>query len=227
MKEITQILEDHKKWLKESGGSRANLREANLWGANLWGANLREADLWRANLRGANLGRANLREADLWGANLRGANLREADLWGANLRGANLRGANLREADLWGANLRGANLTNIKIDYLTIGIHPAPEGELIGWGKKFDKNTNRSYIVKLLIPKEACRSCATTRKFRAEYAICLEIEGTNEVIVKNKWGETIYKPGERVFPHEWCEDRWQECAGGIHFFLTREEAEQW
>lgn len=47
----------------------------------------------------------------------------------ANLRGANLSGANLRGADLCWADLRGANLRDTKTNYLTIGIHAAPEGE--------------------------------------------------------------------------------------------------
>ncbi|QCQ62855.1 pentapeptide [Rheinheimera phage vB_RspM_Barba23A] len=88
--ELNLILENHKKWLNDDGGIRADLRGANLSGANLKGADLRGA---------------NLRGADLWTAYLRGANLR-----GANLRGANLSGANLRGADLSGADLSGANL---------------------------------------------------------------------------------------------------------------------
>ena len=35
----------------------------------------------------------------------------------------------------------------------------------------------------------------------------------------------IYKEGETVKPTEaFCEDVTQECASGIHFFITREEA---
>ncbi|QCQ58985.1 pentapeptide [Rheinheimera phage vB_RspM_Barba8A] len=93
--ELNLILENHKKWLNDDGGIRADLRGANLSGANLKGADLRGA---------------NLRGADLWTAYLRGANLRGANLRGANLSGANLRGADLSGADLSGADLSGANL---------------------------------------------------------------------------------------------------------------------
>jgi hypothetical protein len=35
-----------------------------------------------------------------------------------------------------------------------------------------------------------------------------------------------YKIGETVRPTEpFCEDRWNECTSGIHFFLTQAEAE--
>jgi len=57
-RELEIILENHKKWLTNEGGKRANLSYAelsyaNLSGANLSGANLRGANLSGANLRGA------------------------------------------------------------------------------------------------------------------------------------------------------------------------------
>jgi hypothetical protein len=52
---LQEILDNHKKWLKGEGGTRANLREANLTRANLTGANLTGANLTEAVLTGANL----------------------------------------------------------------------------------------------------------------------------------------------------------------------------
>lgn len=88
-KELDEILESHKRWLRSEGGECANLhgadlRSARLLWADLTGANLTEADLRQADLRRANLCRADLIGADLIGANLIGANLREADLRYAN-----------------------------------------------------------------------------------------------------------------------------------------------
>ena len=37
-------------------------------------------------------------------------------------------------------------------------------------------------------------------------------------------GEASYRVGETVTPDSWDEDRWEECASGIHFFITPEEA---
>ena len=95
---LAEILENHKKWLADDGGCRANLSWANLSGANLSGANLSRADLSGANLSRADLSGANLSRADLSGADLSGANLSRADLSGANLSWANLSGANLSGA---------------------------------------------------------------------------------------------------------------------------------
>ena len=72
---LRTILENHKKWLFNNSGKRANLRGADLRGANLCGASLRGADLRGADLRGADLRGADLCGADLCGADLRGANL--------------------------------------------------------------------------------------------------------------------------------------------------------
>ena len=176
-------------------------------------ADLREANLRGANLRGANLCDANLYGADLYGANLRGANLRGADLYGANLYGADLREANLREA-----NLRGAK--NIPFIPLV-----CPERGSFTAFKKCG-----SYIIELLIPQDAKRCSATTRKCRASYAKVVAItnmDGSQAEVdhVTNHAYEPIeYKIGEYVHPDSFDDDRWNECSHGIHFFINRQEA---
>lgn len=160
----------------------------------------------------------------LAGANLSGADLVGADLVGADLRGAYLRGANLYEADLRGASLDGANLSGANLEGAK-GLAAtiiAPQGELIVY-----KKCRGGVIVTLKIPAEARRSNATGRKCRAEFADVLAVDGADEGKSLHDDGRTVYRVGERVHCHEWCEDRWRECAGGIHFFLTREEAEDY
>ncbi|KRA58217.1 pentapeptide repeat-containing protein [Rhizobium sp. Root651] len=219
--------------LKES----ANLYGANLRSANLRSADLRSADLYGANLRSANLYGADLRSADLYGANLRSANLYGADLYGANLRsanlyGADLRSADLRSADLYGANLRSANLYGADLygadlkdaknaDLVIAQTRILPAGSLIVWKKCRD-----DVIVKLRIPEEARRSHAFGRKCRAEFADVIEIIGAEQAISSHD-GVTVYRAGERVTPDRFDEDWQEECAAGIHFFITKEEAENY
>ena len=197
---------------------RAGLSWANLRGANLSWANLRGANLRGADLRGADLSRADLSGADLSWANLSGANLSGANLRWANLSVANLRGADLSRADLSWANLRGANLSGSKnIDPVIAAriMRCPPEGEFIAY-KKLKGGT----ICKLAIPADARRSSATGYKCRAEFADVIEGNG-----VSVHDGTTAYAPGQRVTCHEWDADRWNECGGGIHFYMSREEAE--
>ena len=185
-----------------------------LRGAYLRGANLRGADLRGANLRGADLRGADLYGADLYGADLYGANLR-----GADLRGADLYGADLYDADLYGANLRGAK--NIP-DQVRAATQVLPdEGDVIGW-----KKCCNNVVVKLLIKSKTPRSSATTRKCRAKEAEVLSVFGGDFGVSKHD-GKTLYKAGDTVVCDTWCEDRWDECAGGIHFFITRQEAEDY
>ncbi len=138
---------------------------------------------------------------------------------GAYLEGANLEGANLEGANLYGANLEGAkNVPAITQAQTRI----TPEGTLIGW-----KKCHGGVIVKLRIPEDARRSNATGRKCRAEWVEVVEVYGAEVGLSLHDGGATVYRPGETVKPDRWEEDRWQECAPGVHFFLTREEAEKY
>ena len=211
-----------------AGLSGADLRNANLRYANLSNADLRDAYLSGAYLYGANLSGANLRGADLRYANLSGADLRGADLRGADLSGADLSDANLIGADLIGADLRGANLSGA---YL-LGTKNIPfipmacpdTGAFIGYKKA------SGYILKLEILQDARRSSSTSRKCRCDKAKVLEIQNlygdiANVKEVKSNYNKNfIYRLGEIVEEPNFCEDRWNECAEGIHFFINRQEA---
>ena len=220
--QLNKILENHKHWILRDcegwGGMRADLCGANLYRANLCGANLCKANLCGANLWGADLYRADLRGADLCGANLCKANLCGANLWGANLRDADLRGADLYRADLRGADLCGAK----NIPFIPIAC--PEEGVFIGYKKAKNK------IIKLEICKDARRSSATGRKCRCDKAKVLSItkldgSPTTETEVSSNYDETfIYKIGEIVEEPNFCEDRFDECAEGVHFFINRQEA---
>ena len=151
-------------------------------------------------------------------ANLRGADLRGADLREANLRGADLRGADLYGADLYGANLRGAKNLSPLVAAQTSVV--PEEGELTGW-----KKCRSDVLVKLRIPADAKRSNATGRKCRASKAEVLEVIGAEEGISQYDTA-FVYRVGETVTPVEpFGEDRFNECASGIHFFITKIEAE--
>ena len=200
---LQEILEEHKLWLcGAKGGERANLSGASLSGANLSRASLSGADLSRANLSGANLSRANLSVANLYGADLSGANLSRASLSGANLSGANLSGA----------DLSGANLPHFQIC--------PEEGSFVGW-----KKLQGGLLAKLRIPEGAKRtSTLVGRKCRAEYVEVLEL---SEPSYDMHSGSTLYKKGETVRPDKYDGDIRVECTHGIHFFMTRKEAEEY
>ena len=125
--------------------------------------------------------------------------------------------ADLSRANLSGADLSGA--TGLELA-LAMASH-LPEGQFIGW-----KKCKGGVIVKLRIPEAAKRSHGASRKCRAEYADVLEVFGA-EVGISEHDGKTEYRAGKRVYCHQWDDDRWYECSGGIHFFITRVEAENY
>ena len=229
--DIKKILSEHLKWIEGDGGERADLSEADLSEANLSGASLSGA-----NLRGADLSEADLSEANLSGANLRGADLSEADLSEANLRWADLRGADLSEADLRGADLRGADLRGANLSgaknidqafwniYTTFYPLQCPEeGAYIAYKKA------GGLIVKLEITEDALRSSATSRKCRASKAKVLSITDADgnpagDQVCSDHDKNFVYKVGETVEVLDFDTNRWEECAAGIHHFITRAEA---
>ena len=170
--------------------------------------------------------RADLRCANLCDANLCGANLRGADLRGADLCGANLCDANLCDANLYGADLRGAKNVDKVLWNIHTGFYPLQcpeEGTFIGWKKA------HGHIVKLEICADALRSSATSRKCRCSFAKVLAIENVDgskygDVIKSDYDPHFLYKVGEIVKVENFDTNRWNECAPGIHFFITREEA---
>ena len=204
---LKEILENHKHWLNE------------------------DCDGWQDMM--ADLSGAYLRGADLRGAYLSEADLRKADLRGAYLSEADLRGAYLSEADLRGAYLSGAK----NVPFIP---YACPDtGAFFGFKKAKlyspDESAQQDVIVKLEILADARRSSATGRKCRCDKAKVLSITTLDGVAVGADAGtvrsnydpDFVYNVGEIVTEPNFCEDRWEECAPGIHFFINRQEAVQY
>lgn len=159
----------------------------------------------------------------------------DADLRCANLCDADLSGADLSAADLRCANLSGANLSGADLSELTIAqtsILP-DEGDIIGWKKAYVDDTMppKPVIVKLLIPSDAQRSNATGRKCRASTARVLDLQDKqgnslppDTTAYSSYDSDFTYQKGETVHVEDFDTNRWNECAPGIHFFITRVEA---
>lgn len=181
------------------------------------------------DFHGRDFSLADLRQGIFTHANLHGADFRKCDLRYAYFRGADLRGV-----DFTDARLDNATLTDAIIDETTKGLPKleCPEtGAFIAYKKVFEIGTDRALIAKLLIPKHAKRTSATSRKCRASEAMPIEflfIHGLQSDVAKaHSWYDTdfIYELNKFVTPkEEFNEDRWNDCASGIHFFMTFEDA---
>ena len=93
-------------------------------------------------------------------------------------------------------------------------------------------------LVTLKIPEDARRSSADSNKCRCDKAYVEKIEylienfTTNQISVLGDIEKAcskhdpdfIYSVGEMVKVDNFDTNRWHECAPGIHFFMTKEEA---
>lgn len=140
---------------------------------------------------------------------------------------ADLQDADLRYANLWYANLQDADIDNELLSKW-YPIACPEDGSFIAW-----KACANHAIVKLQILEDAKRSSAFTRKCRCSAAKVLAIENIDGTTFSDDFISSmhdpafIYKIGKIVKVDDFDPDRKNECAPGIHFFLTRQEAVDW
>ena len=217
--------------------TRANLTGVNLYDANLYCADLRFADLRFADLTGANLSSANLSDtdlidADLTCANLSGANLSSADLSYADLSSSDLTGANLIRANLTRANLTGANLTHATLiganltDTILDEKEQYRKGVMLTEPITVYKKSNEGKIITLEIPIGAKVFSINNKKRRTNKAKVIDMQGETE-LSSMRDASFKYHVGDEIEIEDFDERYNVECGAGVHFFLTRKEAEEY
>lgn len=112
------------------------------------------------------------------------------------------------------------------------------KGEFYAYKTCLMISRNENCIVKLRIPDDAKRSSALGNKCRCSKAEVVDIynpytgkhlkKARSEYIHFNGLGAFVYEVGKMVEPiGPFEENRWRECASGIHFFMTEEEAKMY
>ena len=130
---------------------------------------------------------------------------------------ADLSNADLSNADLSCANLRGANLRGAKGALIEFRKGKMLTEDIIGYKKCRD-----DVIIKLLIPRGAIVFSINGNKCRTNKAKVLEIEGADRTISNYKY--MSYYVGDEFTVYDFNCEYNAECASGIHFFMTKEEA---
>jgi len=212
--------------LRNADLREACLTNANLSNADFSGASLFKAILWKSSLIGARFCNVDLRYANVRYAKLKKAVLRNSELICTYFLGSNLARANFRGSNLEGADLQGANLTGTYFD-------PKPmapeEGSFEAWKVVFDKQGNM-VIAKVLILEDAKRTTPLFGRYcRAESVKVLELSHDVSMAKCRFNPERIYAVGETVCTVNYDNDSDVQVGAtqhGLHFYLTREEAEQ-
>ena len=220
--------EQFKNKLKQGEKDFTNLilESMNLENYDLSNMNFSHSNFINVNLSNVNFCSSQLVNVLLDDCDLQNANLKNTNLERASLRRANLTKADISGARLYAAVLENAILDNIIFDDKTenFRIHCPEKGAFIAYKKGLN-----NLIVKLLIPSDARRVSSTMNCCRCDKAKVLEIknfEGTK--FFDEAWSTVAegfcYKLGEWVYAENFNEDRWYDSTGGIHFWMTEEEA---
>lgn len=229
--ELREVLSLHTKWLRgEENGVRADLSWTDLNNRDLTYVNLSYASLDYAILENSDLSGSKLIHTSFYHANLKNANLSYAILNRTNFLDACLACANLEGAYVFYAVFANADINYVKHEEKEkfFPLQCPEKGSFIGY-KSAMTERGRFCVVELLIPEEAKRSSAASRKCRCSKAKVLSITSIDETknysFAHSVFDENfIYRVGEMVSVKNFDENRWNECSTGIHFFITRGEA---
>ena len=129
--------------------------------------------------------------------------------------------------DVHTCNVEGENITTEDCEIVNSGFNlQCPDkGGFTAYKSLYDCK-----IAELYIPDDAVRSSGFTKKCRASKAKVIRIyhkdTGEEFTVGRSRFDpEFEYVVGMTVEPHEPFErNRYAECASGIHFFMTEEEA---
>jgi hypothetical protein len=216
--------------------TRANMTGTNMTRAIMTGAIMARANMAGANMTGAIMVRANMPGAIMSGANMTDVNMTDAIMTRAVMTDANMTRAVMTDAIMVRANMTRAIMTGAIMDranmtdaIMTGAILPhfaivPEEGTFIAFKKVYGA------VLKIEVPATARRTSSLVgRKCRAEFVRVLEaVSGdTNAPYLGLHDDKTQYIPGKITTADSFDGDIRVECTHGIHFFMTRQEAEEY
>lgn len=205
-----------------------------IWDMDLSGADLSNADFTLSSfqntvLDGVDFHNSSVENALFDGCSIQGASFRYATMVTASFRYCDMRKCNIEDANLFGAVLEHAKLDDIIYNEGTkwFRLHCPEEGAFLGYKKCVNDR-----MVQLLIPADAKRTSATLPSCRCNKAKVLTIKSFDyRENYEEAWSlvdeNFVYRKGEWVEVKDFNEDRWMDSTTGIHFWMTRKEAQDY
>lgn len=213
-------------------GEILRFTEYEIWDMDLSGEDLSYMDFTLSSfqntvLNGVNFENSIVENALFDGCPMKGASFKNARMVTASFRYCDMRECNIEGADLFGAVLEFAKLDGIisNDDTKWFRLHCPETGAFLAYKKCVNDR-----MVQLLVPADAKRTSATLRSCRCNKAKVLTIKSFDfKENFDEAWSlvdeDFVYKRGEWVEVKDFNEDRWQDSTTGIHFWMTRAEAE--
>jgi len=237
-------------YMRCSALTGAEISHSLFEGADLNGASLMNVVISHTRMEGAKMVRSVITDASLYvvlmgGADLAGASFEGSKLGNVNMRMANIQSANFTSSCITKsccfehAHLTNAIFTSASIskdtsfDFADLHGCEFDGEERYRFGRILDrpitgyKKSREGDIVTLEIPKGAIVFSINNSKCRANIAKVIDTGGKPE-LTSIFDGEFKYRVGDEITPKNGFDLAYNiECAPGIHFFLTREEAEKY
>ena len=191
-------------------------------------SNLRNSKMFQVYVEHADFSEADLSFVNFYGFSIRRCLFTKSLFYEATFSTIRFIDTNLYDAYFHKATFNKIVVKGTDFNEASMVSHPMAcpsEGEFIGWKKCCGK-----VIVKLKIPADAKRSSAFGMKCRTNKAEVLEIQNLEGETLDISFAISDYDPhftysvGAVVEEPNYCEDRWKECAPGIHFFVDRKAA---
>lgn len=213
-------------------GERLAFIEKEIWDMDLSGTDLSNMDFTLSSFQNTVLNHVDFENSSVEnalfdGCSMKGANFKNAKMVTASFRYCDMRECNIEGADLFGAVLEFADLEGIVSSEETkwFRLRCPEKGAFLGYKKCVNDR-----MVQLLIPADAKRTSATLPSCRCNKAKVLTIKSFDfQENFDEAWSlvdeNFIYKKGEWVEVKNFNENRWQDSTTGIHFWMSRAEAE--
>lgn len=212
--------------------SNANLRRADLSGSILSNACMHGTNLRDAKLAGADLSHADLSNAFLTSTDLSNAELSHANLSNSHMENSTLDFAKMYDTKIDGTNMYGASLISTDLSCSNGNLIEYRKGkilrdDIIGYKKCVDEHNRYAVTVTLKIPRGSIVFSINGHKCRTNRAIVMAISGVPRAYSLLHEHCMSYYVGDEINIYNFDCQYNRECAEGIHFFMTREEAEEY
>lgn len=213
-------------------GERLKFQEVEIWDMDLTGMDLSNIDFTLSSFQNTVLDRVNFENSNVEntlfdGCPMKSAVFKNAWMRTASFRYCDMRSCNIEGANLFGAVLEHANLEGIisNEDTQWFRLHCPEKGAFLAYKKCVNDR-----MVQLLVPADAKRTSATMPSCRCSKAKVLTIKSFDyNQNFEEAWSlvdeNFVYRKGQWVEVKDFNENRWQDSTTGIHFWLTRAEAQ--
>lgn len=193
---------------------------------------IRDSEFYDCNIMSLNAPRVAFEEVSITNSTVSTANFLRSNFLNCSIKRTEFVSCCFLRVEFYNTNVEEISTST------NIGLSLAcPEvGSFIGYKKilvyRNDKEipTIERAIAKLLIPEDAKRSSATSNKCRCNKAKVLEFLDFDGNKFPANIGYSSYDPffeyevNRMVSVNDFNEDRWRECATGIHFFTSFRDA---